>query len=135
MDEATQIKHMLNGLSLRAKSYIEVRKPETTEHFLQALIECDKVLAEEDARRAPTPVRNDQYFTQGKTRVSMPVRPMNNNVGRPYVAPQLRNPSYSYHQHYNNPHYASRTTNQSNDVGCWSCGSHDHYKQNCPKNY
>jgi hypothetical protein len=135
MDEATQIKHMLNGLSLRAKSYIEVRKPDTTEHFLQVLIECDKVLAEEDARQAPTAVRNDQYFTQGKTRVSMPVRPMNNNLGRSYVAPQLRNSNYSYHQYYNNPYYASRTMNRSNDIGCWSCGSHDHYENNCPKNY
>ena len=108
MDEGTKIKHLLEGLSLREKSYVEVRKPESTERFLQILIDCDKVILEETARQ----------------------HRLNRQAVRPTV-------------HRSNPNETSASTtapstnrvpDQNRNSGCWSCGSMEHYRQNCPKN-
>jgi hypothetical protein len=129
MDEATQIKHLLEGLSLREKSYIDVRKPETIERFLQILIESDKVILEEMARQ-PTTNQSDRRFTQGKARVSTPTSAINTNTDRP----AFRHPNYS-NPSQNNAYQVPQEANRSRTIGCWLCGANDHYRSNCPKNY
>lgn len=129
MDEATQIKHLLEGLSLREKSYMDVRKPETIERFLQILIESDKVMLEEMARQ-PATYQSDRGIIQGKARISPSASRINTNTD----PSAFRHQNYSNHSQ-NNAYQVQQETNRSRTLGCWLCGANDHYRSNCPKNY
>lgn len=113
MEAGTQIKHLLEGLSMRDKSYIEVRKPETTERFLQILLDCDKVILEEMKLQQ---LFNRQSGRQLTYRSTSNV-PANNETSAPTTADP-----------------PNRVPVQTKNSGCWLCGSMDHYRQHCPKN-
>lgn len=116
MTEPTKIKHLLEGLNLKEKSYVEVRNPQTTERFLQILIECDKVMLEETSRQSSW----NRHQPKSKT----------NTLHQPPDAGIVHSDT---HTNFNRTKITTDETNKS--TGCWSCGSQDHFRQNCPKNY
>ena len=118
MEESTKIKHLIEGLSLREKSYIEVRKPETTERFLQILIECDKVILEESKRKNPL----GRQYAQSK-----PQNPNGHSQINRSTTVSVSNTSKNQD--------GGQSMDQTNKHACWSCGGMDHYRKDCPKNY
>lgn len=118
MTESTRIKHLLEGLNLKEKSYVEIRNPNTTERFMQVLIECDRVTFEEGKR--PKPWMRHQTTEQSSTNAAGTTTETNKTVAATESMNQDR-------------HESIRQSDRRNNV-CWTCGAADHYRHACPKN-
>lgn len=118
MTDSTKIKHLLEGLNLKEKSYVEIRNPETAEKFMQILIECDKVTMEEGKRQKP-------WLRQQSTERSSPI------ASGPTTGTNTTTAVTEPKNHQRNETSHSTDTRHN---GCWTCGSMDHYRHACPKN-
>jgi hypothetical protein len=130
MDEATGIKHLTKGLNATAQLHMNLKSPETTETFLEALIKYDK-WHEEDYKRTTTHFKHTQHTT------SNDMQQTNSYQEEPYF-PQRRHIDYSSQQYQRQARGRImshvKNDNRNNRRGtCWLCASMDHHQYNRPK--
>jgi hypothetical protein len=116
MDEETRLKHLTKGLNAVTQIHMDLKSPETTEKFLQALIKYDKWQEEEKSQQRTTTSLDHRKNTP---------KPQYN------YSPQQHQPNYPTHGSSQTRHNNS----EKNYDGCWSCGGMDHYQYQCSKNY
>jgi hypothetical protein len=116
MDEETRLKHLTHGLNAVTQIHMDLKSPETTEKFLQALNKYDKWQEEEKSQH-----RTTTSFNHRKTTTKQ---------------------QYNYSPQQHQPHYPTdgspqtrHNTSEKSYDGCWSCGGMDHYQYQCSKNY
>ena len=111
MDDVTQLKHLTKGLNAAGQIHMDLKSPETTEEFLEALIKYGKWQEEGNIqqRMQYSLIQQEQYS----------------------VIPQQR---HNYSSQQQQPLYPTRGSSQArqnnsekNYGGCWSCGDIDHY--------
>ena len=95
---------------------MDLKSPETTEKYLQALIKYDKWQEEERSQQRTTTSVNHKKTTPKQ--------------------------QYNYSPQQHQPHYPTQGSPQPQPNnsekrydGCWSCGDMDHYQYQCSKNY
>ena len=116
MDDETRLKHLTKGLNAVTQIHMDLKSPETTEKYLQALIKYDKWQEEEKSQqRTTTPVDHQKYTPKQQYNYS----------------PQQPQPHYPTHS---SPQTRHNNSEKKYD-GCWSCGGMDHYQYQCSKNY
>jgi len=116
MDDETRLKHLTKGLNALTQIHMDLKSPETTEKFLQALIKYDKWQEEEKAQK-----RTATSFDHRKN-----------------TPKQQYNYSQQQHQPHDPTHGSPQTQHNNSGTtydGCWSCGGMDHYQYQCSKNY
>ncbi|CAF1523796.1 unnamed protein product [Adineta ricciae] len=121
MGEAKRIKHLTQGLNPNAQLHMDLKHPNTTEEFLEALLKFDKWQMEEQKQQQyhATFDQQRQYnWTQSSYQTHDLSKPQQKDRGNPPSDDQKQ-------QHNNGKEY----------TGCWSCGAMDHYQYQCSKNY
>ena len=116
MDDETRLKHLTKGLNAVTQIHMDLKSPETTEKYLQALIKYDKWQEEERSQQRTTTSVNHKKTTPKQ--------------------------QYNYSPQQHQPHYPTQGSPQPQPNnsekrydGCWSCGDMDHYQYQCSKNY
>lgn len=129
MNDETRLKHLTKGLNAVAQLHMDLKKPSTTEEFLEALIKYDKWQEENKVQqRATMPVDHRRNIPSRTIQQEQPSS----------IPPQQYNYSsqpYQSHRATQDPRPMRHASNEKNYGGCWSCGDMDHYQYNCPKNY
>jgi len=130
MAEETRLKHLTKGLNAVAQLHMDLKSPDTTEEFLQALIKYDKWQEEKIQQQVTTAFdyrRNIRPRTVQQEQSSSIPRQQYNNASQQH---QSYYPPYDSHS----PQIRHNNSGKSYS-GCWSCGGMDHNQYNCSKNY
>jgi signal recognition particle subunit SEC65 len=120
MSEEKRIKHLIQGLNPNARLHMDLKNPNNTEEFLEALIKFDKWQMEEQNQQRTQLSADQRQYTS--------TRPSSQTYGPSTQQQTSKNHQPSYDQKQQNSY------GQEYD-GCWSCGGMDHYQYQCSKNY
>ncbi len=143
MDDETRLKHLTNGLNAVTQIHMDLKSPETTEKFLQALIKYDKWQEEEKSQeriiKSSSHRRNTSTRTMQQPIMQQHQQQYSSQQHQQQYSPQQHQPSYHSQQEHQ-PQYSTQDStqtryNEKTYSGCWSCGDMDHYQYECPKNY
>ena len=135
MDEESRVRHLKKGLDSATQRHMDLKDPQNTEEFLEALIKYDKWQEEEIAQRngvaAVDPRMNPP--TRFIQRLIPPHGQGTTNVHHQYgdAQQQLTQQRRSVGAEANPSRIDAA---EKRYTGCWSCGGVDHYRSNCPKN-
>ena len=134
MDDDTRLKHLIKGLNAAAQIHMDLKSPETTEEFLQALVKYDKWQEEGKIQQRST--------TSFDHRSNIPTRAVQHPRVQQEQCSSIPRQQYNHASQQHQSHYPTRGSPQTrhnnsekNYDGCWSCGGMDHYQSQCSKNY
>ncbi|CAF1310440.1 unnamed protein product [Adineta ricciae] len=136
MDEMTRIKHLGKGLDTDTRLHMDLKNPNTTEEFLQALIKYEKWKGEKQQPQKGTFTnRRKSFFNRTPEQPAMTKQQEDGEI--PNQQQQQQQQSQSQHNltHYQRADSNKIQYNRKTYEGCWTCGDMDHYKAECPKNY
>lgn len=141
MDDTTRVKHLIKGLSMETKMYMEVTKPQNTDDFLQALVKLEQLLAEKLAiktknvsNRPPGQQPSTTYVNDSRWTREVQPQQMPTAVTRTPRNSFQRYPGRD--RNYDEQQDSRNNYSQQQYGSCYACGARDHFARNCPsKNY
>jgi hypothetical protein len=91
MDESTRIKHLTKGLNATAQLHINLKSPDTTEAFLEALIKYDK-WHDEESIRTTSSLQHNRHTTSNDMQHMSPQQEQ-------FYLPRRQQSNYLSYQH------------------------------------
>ena len=116
MSEMNKIKHLTQGLHPNALLHMELKNPNTTEEFLEALIKFDKWKMEEQNQRNQSTLDQRQNNWTNASNQTYATSNQQQQMAKSH------RPSYDQKQ---------QNSNGKEYAGCWTCGGMDHYQYQC----
>ncbi|CAF1394596.1 unnamed protein product [Adineta ricciae] len=132
MDEMMRIKHLGKGLDTDTRLHMDLKNPNTTEEFLQALIKYEKWKGEKQQQQTGTfTSRRKSFFNRTTEQPAVTKQ----QEGGESPNQQQQQQSQQNLTHYQRADSSKTQHNRKTYEGCWTCGDMDHYRSECPKNY